>query len=447
MSKQVNQVGELMHVDPNTLVLETNIRTVEALDKGFVDSIRLNGVLQPVTGWRAEDGTITVRMGQRRTKGAQEAGVATIPVYVVDIPADEQKRLVEQIVENDQREQITDGERIEAWHQMELAGMSTTAIAKATGAKRDNIKQGLTIAAVPTLTEAMHGNVMTLDQAATLTEFTDDEEVMAHLTEVAMTAPGSFSYEVSLARRERDLRTEAENLAAEFARKGYTVLSEAPDADSTLVAISSLSTEEKNWLYIEDIEHLPGIAVLVEIGYNVRARYYLDNPTAHGLTVTEPSETGTSSGPVTDEQKEERKTLIANNKAWDAAEGVRREWLTTLISRKTLPKNTNDVIAKCLTNATYEIADMLTRGGETTRTMLGIDRGGRTVVSQYLADHPTKAQHVTLAMILGAVEDKTSRETWRYPSPAFATYLTALSEWGYTLSDVEKIAAMIDPTE
>ena len=29
------------------------------------------------------------------------------------------------------------------------------------------------------------------------------------------------------------------------------------------------------------------------------------------------------------------------------------------------------------------------------------------------------------------------------PSPAFAVYLTALSEWGYTLSNVEKIAAMI----
>ena len=141
------------------------------------------------------------------------------------------------------------------------------------------------------------------------------------------------------------------------------------------------------------------------------------------------------------------RVVVADNKAWDAAEDVRREWLTALISRKTLPKNTNDVIAKCLTNATYEIADMLTRGGETTRTMLGIDGRGRAAVAQYLADHPTKAQHVTLATILGAVEDKTSRETWRNPSPAFAVYLTALSEWGYTLSDVENIAAMTEPTE
>ena len=39
----------------------------------------------------------------------------------------------------------------------------------------------------------------------------------------------------------------------------------------------------------------------------------------------------TSSGnsPMTDEQKAERKILIANDKAWNSAETVRREWLTT----------------------------------------------------------------------------------------------------------------------
>lgn len=72
-------------------------------------------------------------MGQRCTKGAREAGVATIPVYVVDTPAGEPKRLVEQSVENDQREQITKGERIEAWNQMELAGMTPSRLLKRPG--------------------------------------------------------------------------------------------------------------------------------------------------------------------------------------------------------------------------------------------------------------------------------------------------------------------------
>ncbi|QNE36843.1 hypothetical protein [Leifsonia shinshuensis] len=32
------------------------------------------------------------------------------------------------------------------------------------------------------------------------------------------------------------------------------------------------------------------------------------------------------SGPMTDEERAERRTLIANNKAWASAEIVRREW-------------------------------------------------------------------------------------------------------------------------
>lgn len=70
----VTQVGELIHVDPNVLVRETNIRTVETLDKGFVDSIRQNGVLQPVTGWRAEDGTIPCVWGNDALRGRERPG-------------------------------------------------------------------------------------------------------------------------------------------------------------------------------------------------------------------------------------------------------------------------------------------------------------------------------------------------------------------------------------
>ena len=44
-----------------------------------------------------------------------------------------------------------------------------------------------------------------------------------------------------------------------------------------------------------------------------------------------------AAGPMTDEQKAERRTLIANDKAWASAEVVRREWLTEFLSRKTMP--------------------------------------------------------------------------------------------------------------
>ncbi|AOY71311.1 hypothetical protein ARZXY2_1766 [Arthrobacter sp. ZXY-2] len=43
-------------------------------------------------------------------------------------------------------------------------------------------------------------------------------------------------------------------------------------------------------------------------------------------------------GPMTEEQKAERKTLIANNKAMESATTVRREFVKTLLAKKQAPK-------------------------------------------------------------------------------------------------------------
>jgi len=54
------------------------------------------------------------------------------------------------------------------------------------------------------------------------------------------------------------------------------------------------------------------------------------------------------------------------------------------------------------------------------------------------------AAQVTLAIALGGVEKSTDRNTWRSPNPRAAAYLQALHAWGYPLSPVEKIAAMLN---
>ena len=67
------------------------------------------------------------------------------------------------------------------------------------------------------------------------------------------------------------------------------------------------------------------------VGSAGRGRYYVDDPEALGFTVQKDLygsiSSGAQLGSMTDEQKAERKELIANNKEWDAAETVRREWL------------------------------------------------------------------------------------------------------------------------
>ncbi|MDR7110881.1 hypothetical protein J2X03_000737 [Microbacterium trichothecenolyticum] len=147
---------------------------------------------------------------------------------------------------------------------------------------------------------------------------------------------------------------------------------------------------------------------------------------------------------MTDEQKAERKELIAHNKEWDAAETVRREWLAQFLARKTAPKNAQTVIAEALTGARWKIADGLTRGSTTAKTLLGIetaDYGDQ--IAEYLAAHPNRAVHVTLAVVLGGIEQNTNRNTWRAPGPDTAWYLRTLQGWGYPLCPVERIAAML----
>ncbi|MGP5261296.1 ParB N-terminal domain-containing protein, partial [Brachybacterium paraconglomeratum] len=89
----------LVHVDPTTIVLDTNVRTDARLDKDFVASVRDHGVMQPVVGYRDQDGAVHVLQGQRRTLAAVETQRETIPVYLAETP-DEAGRIITQMVEN-----------------------------------------------------------------------------------------------------------------------------------------------------------------------------------------------------------------------------------------------------------------------------------------------------------------------------------------------------------
>jgi ParB family chromosome partitioning protein len=151
---------------------------------------------------------------------------------------------------------------------------------------------------------------------------------------------------------------------------------------------------------------------------------------------------------MSDEEKAERRTLIANNKAWTSAETVRREWLTQLLSRKTLSKDAGRVIAQGLTVHHRDVGTAVGSGNTLAHILLGIDRGTyweADRLAAHLEHSPARAQHVALAVTLAGIEDSTSKNTWHHPDPGKAAYLTQLAAWGYTLSDVERIVADHQP--
>ncbi|SEB09815.1 ParB/RepB/Spo0J family partition protein [Leifsonia sp. 21MFCrub1.1] len=440
--------GTIQHLDPHTLLLEENVRPTAPITPAFVQSIRENGVLTPVLAHHNPDGSITVRAGQRRVFAAREAQLATIPVYLVEADDVATERIVQQMVENDQREPLTDGERAAAFQQLAFEGLTVTAIARRTGSKTREVKTALAVTENAAAATALQEHPLTLDQAAVLIEFDTDEHTRSELIHVATTDPAQFPH---AAQRARDEKTRAQAKAAaeaDLIGRGYEILDTDPGYyDTQYTRISELLTAEDERVTVEQIENIEGRAAYVRVYADGEPSitYFLHDAKAAGFHTYNTS--GTHSGPMTEEQKAERRTLIANNKAWASAEVVRRDWLTTLLSRKTLPKDTGLVIALGLTVHRQAISSATREGNELAHQLLGVEPSGyfeADKLAALLEQMPGKAQHVALAIVLGACESVTSKQTWRTPSPTDAAYFTQLVAWGYTLSDVERIVTGTD---
>lgn len=436
--------GTIEHLDPTTLVIEDNVRPSAPVTTEFVQSIQHNGVLTPVLARRSPDGTVIVRAGQRRTLAAREAGVATIPVYVVEADDATAERIIQQMVENDQRQALTDADRTAAFQQLVFAGLGIATIARRTGTKPHTVKTSLAVADNQAAATAMAEHQLTLDQAAVLIEFDDDPDTRATLIQVATTDPAQFAHAAQRARDNRT-RTQARTTAeTDLTDRGYTVLDRDWFYNGEYTRITDLRTADGDPVTEADIADIQGRAAHVRVGFDGIAEtiYFLADPKAAGFKNT--TGAGTDSGPMTDEQKQQRRTLIANNRAWASAETVRREWLTTFLSRKTLPKDATAWIAHALVHHRWAVGAAITGGNQLAHVLLGVEPSvpysGTDNLAAFLTQHPTKAVHVTLAIVLGGIESATSRDTWRRSTHLDADYFTHLAHWGYTLSDVETIA-------
>ncbi len=451
MTNSTATQGTVEHIDPNAIIIEANVRPSAPLTKEFVASIRENGVLTPVLARRDEQGNVLVRAGQRRTLAAREAGLTTIPAYIVDADEATAERIIQQMVENDQREALTDGDRAAAFQQLAFEGLSVAAIAKRTGTKQNVVKSGLAVAENAVASSAIQTHQLTLDQAATLIEFADDDETRADLIEVATTDPAQFPHAAQRARDDRARAKIKADTEAELSAHGFAILDrDRGYYETDYINIRELVTTEGERVTVDHVEHAEGRAAFVRVYATGEpsVSYFVSDPKAAGFRKDRGQ--GATSGPMTDEQKAERKTLIANNKAWASAETVRREWLAQFLSRKTLPKDAAKVIAQGLTVHRRDVGSATSNGNTLAHVLLGIERGGYwdgDKLNELVEHSPAKAQHITLAVVLGGIEDSTSKNTWRYPEASKALYLQQLAAWGYGLSEVEQIVVNASDSE
>jgi len=146
----------------------------------------------------------------------------------------------------------------------------------------------------------------------------------------------------------------------------------------------------------------------------------------------------------------ERRRVIANNKAWKAAEVVRREWLTGLLNRRTVPIGAEVLVARAVIGREYSLSHALQHGHVLLPDLLGVktpegDAEGymsqRERIARIIeaATTPKAAIRRTLAAVLAAWEERSGTHTWRNPGGWDAVVMTALTGWGYPASDVEQL--------
>lgn len=490
---------ELVRINPAELTLEDNVRAEAALDKQFLASVKENGVLVPVVAVRGEDGTLKVRMGQRRTLAAQETGIDTIPVYVTDEDDDTATRLIEQIIENDHRLALTQTDRVIGIQQLLDTGLSATKIAKRLSVSLERVKKSAAIAKSETAMEALQQ--ATLEEAAGIAEFEDRPEDLAELKRDIGTR--YFTHTLERLRQQREYAKKYATIAKPYKSAGYTVLDEAPRGFNTsYVPLDQLRTQEGEELeepygenqfwavYVDDDEVFVdketgqqvderdidwstegkpdaepaegkrhGDSVMESIAYT--PLWYCMDPEAAGLVVSDrftniasrQSDASTAIESEADKdarleaERKERRQTIALNKAADAAESVRRDFVKNLLKRKTAPKGTAQFVARMLVKDGYLLANY--KADNVATELLGVGTGVKSEILNQLEDAaPARAEVITLGLILGALESRVARDAWRSGKliaerGAFGVgpvdYLGFLEANGYGLSQVEEV--------
>ena len=115
----------------------------------LTDSIKANGILQPLTVRDLDDGKFELIAGERRLRSAREAGLDTVPVYILSVEADVEM-MEYALIENIQRVDLNPIEEAEGY--AILCGKYNLAqeeIAKRVGKSRPAIANALRLLKLP----------------------------------------------------------------------------------------------------------------------------------------------------------------------------------------------------------------------------------------------------------------------------------------------------------
>lgn len=144
----------------------------------LTESIRVQGVIQPIIVSPLNADTYTIVAGERRWRAAQRAGLAQVPVVVRQV-RDERQLLELALVENLQRADLNPIEEAEAYRALnDDFGLAHEEIAARVGRSRSAVTNALRLLRLPVaVQEMLRTGELTAGQARPLVSLDDAAEV------------------------------------------------------------------------------------------------------------------------------------------------------------------------------------------------------------------------------------------------------------------------------
>ncbi|MFC8006556.1 ParB N-terminal domain-containing protein [Streptomyces olivaceus] len=440
-----------------------NAREDLDLNAPFVESLRTEGCRIPVKIQRLDGGVLQVNDGNRRYHAATDAGLTHLPYEWEDDDRDAAGQFLDMITTAQHRKSLTKTEVNQAMFSAAEAGAQVGRIAKAAGVRQKDVKTLVKVRSDEKLSAAVSGASSyewTFEQLAALGEFADDAEALAAITEAAAdddADEGDVDWAIAVERTKRDKRTKAEAHRAELEAAGQKI------RDAEELSERAMPVWRLRGISAEEHAECKGLVWVFDERRADRYEPYCSAPGLYGHTVPEGgsgSGGGTKTAAEVEAERAARAAVKKGNIDWDAAEALRRKWITDLIKRRNLPKaTTNHLIGhvnNALLNASWGLDDLVKEPTtEILAAFLGLsteqakDRGS---FAGHVAKDPRRAPQLQFAAIAAVREKCANRSAWRTDSQRAPWTRTPTGRWfqvlaalGYPLTPIEQSVVDDEP--
>jgi len=232
----------------------------------LAESIRQQGIIQPILAESRADGGYMLIAGERRWRAAELAGLNEVPVIVRDFSPEQKLEIA--LVENVQREDLTPMEEARAYrHLMDALGLSQQEVADKVGKKRSTVANSLRLLKLPeTMRAAVEEGKLTAGHARALLAVTNpaDQELLfskilslslsvrdaeATATEMNRGHKGNEKPKASKTRRTQDRDPEIDSLEQRFIEALGTKVSMKGNLARGRLEISWFSRDDLDRIY------------------------------------------------------------------------------------------------------------------------------------------------------------------------------------------------------